>query len=85
MLAIMAMDFYAGCNVKWWEIFKFHWVEQIIWERILYGSLYGWIPFLYNLIGRVQNNLTARIAAVRELKTAGIHGLIRDTSANLFI
>ena len=85
MLAIMAMDFYAGCNVKWWEMFKFHWVQQIIWERTLYGSLYGWIPFLYNLIGWVHKNLTARVAAVRQKKTEGIRGRIRDASANIFI
>ena len=53
MLAIIAMDFYAGSNVKWWEMFKFHWVAVIEWERSLYGSFYGWMPFLYNLIGRV--------------------------------
>ena len=53
MLAIIAMDFYAGSNVKWWEMFKFHWVAVIEMERSLYGSFYGWMPFLYNLIGRV--------------------------------
>ena len=55
MLAIIVMDFYAGSNVKWWEMFKFHWVAAIVWERTLFASLYGWMPFLYNLIGQVYD------------------------------
>ena len=47
----MVMDVFAGCNVKWVEWFKFHWVQEFILARGLYGLLYAWIPMLYNLIG----------------------------------
>ena len=39
----MTMDVFAGCNVKWVEWFKFHWVQELTWTRGLYGLLYAWI------------------------------------------
>ena len=53
----MVLDVFAGCDVKWVEWSKFHWVQFMIWTRTLYGAFYGWIPWLYNLIGWVVHTV----------------------------